>query len=226
MRLDLLERSALRDGPLHRLDPRLSLLTTLTFVVAVVLTPPGQWVVFATEGLLLAFWVGLSGEAPGVLFRRWIAFSPLLLFLGAMIALSHPQRPELGLAGVAGSIVIKNSMALVMVLVLSRITPFPRLLGGLRRLGLPAVLVATLHFMYRYVHVLGDEADRMIQARRARTFRRSGRLDWGLLTGLLGLLFLRAFERGERVHSAMLARGWDGVLRSLDASEDWTDANP
>ncbi|HEU5116200.1 MAG TPA: energy-coupling factor transporter transmembrane component T, partial [Isosphaeraceae bacterium] len=156
--------------------------------------------------------------------RRWLPFAPLVLFLGGMIALSHPQRAELGLMGVAGSIVVKNSMALVMLLVLGSVTPFPRLLGGMRRLGFPAVLVATLHFMYRYVHVLGDEADRMIQARRARTFRRSGRLDWGLLTGLLGLLFLRAFERGERVHSAMLARGWDGVLRTLDASQDWTDA--
>ena len=56
----------------------------------------------------------------------------------------------------------------------------------------------------------------MVTARRARTFRRSGRLDWGLLTGLIGILFLRAFERGERVHSAMLARGWDGTVRTLD----------
>ncbi len=225
MRLDLLERSALREGPLHRRDARLTFLVTLTFVVAVVVTPPGEWVAFAVEGLLLAFWVGLSGESPARLFRRWLPFAPLVLFLGGMIALSHPQRAELGLMGVAGSIVIKNSMALVMLLVLGSVTSFPRLLGGMRRLGVPAVLVATLHFMYRYVHVLGDEADRMIQARRARTFRRSGRLDWGLLTGLLGLLFLRAFERGERVHAAMLARGWDGVLRTLDASEDWTDAN-
>ena len=59
------------------------------------------------------------------------------------------------------------------------------------RLGLPAVLVSTLHFMERYIHVLADELGRMVQARRSRTFRRSGRLDWGLLTGLIGVLFLR-----------------------------------
>jgi cobalt/nickel transport system permease protein len=224
MRLDLLERSARLDGPLQRLDARLTLTVTLAFVVAVVVTPPGRWAALSAEGLLLAFWAGLSGEAPGTLFRRWLSFSPLVLFLAAMIALSHPQRAELGLAGVAGSILVKNSMALVMVLVLGSVTPFPRLLGGMRKLGVPPVLVATLHFMYRYVHVLGDEANRMIQARRARTFRRSGQLDWGLLTGLLGILFLRAFERGERVHAAMLARGWDGVFRSLDDSEVWTDA--
>ena len=58
----------------------------------------------------------------------------------------------------------------------------------------------------------------MVQARRSRTFRPAGRLDWGLLTGLIGVLFLRAFERGERVHAAMLARGWDGTVRTLDGA--------
>ena len=76
-------------------------------------------------------------------------------------------------------------------------------------------LVATLHFMVRYIHVLGDELGRMTQARRARSFRRSG-VDYGILTGLIGVLFVRAMERGERVHSAMLARGWDGTIRTLD----------
>ena len=56
----------------------------------------------------------------------------------------------------------------------------------MRRLGVPAVLVATLQFMYRYLHVLAEELDRMVKARRSRTFRRSGRLDWGLLTATSG----------------------------------------
>jgi cobalt/nickel transport system permease protein len=73
--------------------------------------------------------------------------------------------------------------------------------------------------MYRYLHVLTEELDRMVKARRSRTFRRSGRLDWVLLTGLIGILFLRAFERGERVHAAMLARGWDGTIRTLDDAD-------
>jgi cobalt/nickel transport system permease protein len=81
------------------------------------------------------------------------------------------------------------------------------------------VLVSTLQFMYRYLYVLTDELDRMVKARRSRTFRRSGRLDWGLLTGLIGVLFLRSLERGERVHNAMLARGWDGTIRTLDGTE-------
>jgi cobalt/nickel transport system permease protein len=78
------------------------------------------------------------------------------------------------------------------------------------------VLVATLHFMDRYAGVLAGERNRMMLARRARSFSRHGRLGMSALGGLLAALFVRSMERGERVHSAMLARGWDGTLRSLD----------
>jgi cobalt/nickel transport system permease protein len=64
--------------------------------------------------------------------------------------------------------------------------------------------------------VLVEELDRMATARRARTFTRRRALPWGLLTGLIGMLFLRTFERGERVHGAMVARGWQGTLHHLD----------
>jgi cobalt/nickel transport system permease protein len=70
--------------------------------------------------------------------------------------------------------------------------------------------------MERYRHVLVDELHRMSTARRARTFSRRGTLAWTLLTGLIAMLFLRTFERAERVHGAMISRGWDGVLRTLD----------
>ena len=86
----------------------------------------------------------------------------------------------------------------------------------MRKLGMPLVLVATLEFMERYRHVLVDELDRMATARRARTFNRRRALSWSLLAGLIGELFLRTFERGERVYGAMVARGWQGTLHHLD----------
>ena len=120
------------------------------------------------------------------------------------------------LTAVIFGILIKNSLAFLAILTLTSVTSFPQLLVALAQLRTPPVLIATLHFMYRYVHVLTEELDRMVKARRSRSFRRSGRLDWGILTGLIGVLFLRAMERGERVHAAMVSRGWDGTLRSLD----------
>lgn len=219
MRLEFLERHSEGDGPLHLLDPRIKLVVTLAYIIAVVATPIGWWRLLAVEGLVLAFVIGLSGVPPRELLMRWLGFIVLVGFLALMVARAHPSRGEFGLTAVVLTIVAKNSMAFLATLSLVNVTPFRKLLVGMRRLGMPAPLVATLQFMYRYLHVLTEELDRMVKARRSRTFRRSGRLDWVLLTGLIGILFLRAFERGERVHAAMLARGWDGTIRTLDETD-------
>jgi cobalt/nickel transport system permease protein len=213
---DFLERYCEGDGPLHRLDPRLKLVATLVFVVLVVATPVGWWRPLAALALVLALVVGLSGVPPRELLARWLGFFVLVGFLALMVAPAHPRRAELGMTVVLLTILAKNSLAFLAMVVLASVTPFRKLLAAMRRLGMPLVLVATLQFMYRYLHVLADELDRMVKARRSRTFRRSGRLDWGLLTNLIGVLFIRAFERGERVHGAMLARGWNGTIRTLD----------
>jgi len=216
MNLDAIERHGLRDAPLQRLDSRFKLIATLVFVIGVVLTPMGNWKWLAGEGLVLAFLVGVSGVPPRELVLRWLGFLALFGFLTITVAPSRPERATFGLPVVVVTLLIKDSLALLATLLFAYVTPFHRILRAMRDLGVPLVLVATLQFMYRYLFVLTEELDRMVLARRARTFRQSGRLDWGLLTGLIGVLFLRSFERAERVHAAMLSRGWDGTLRTLD----------
>ncbi len=218
MRLDALERAAelrMRSAPL--LDLGAKLIATAGFVVGVVATPMGWWSALAAEGLILAFLIGLSGVPPRMLAARWLGF--LVLFGFPLIdgrTGARPERATYGLPVVAATLLVKDSLAFLATLLLVQVTPFRKILTAMRRLGAPIVLVSTLQFMYRYLFVLTEELDRMVAARRARTFRRSGRLDWGLLTGLIGVLFLRSFERGERVHAAMLARGWDGTVHTLD----------
>jgi cobalt/nickel transport system permease protein len=216
MRLDGLERLSVGTGPLHRLDARIKLIGALVFVLIVIATPIGWWTALGSEGLFLAFVVGIAGIPPRELGRRWLAFFVLVGFLTLMVAPANPARAQHGLWVVVSTILIKNSLALFTMLVLAGTTPFHHLLAALRKMGVPAVLVATLQFMERYRHVLVSELDRMATARRARTFHRRDSLAWSLLTGLIGLLFLRTFERAERVHDAMVARGWNGAIRSLD----------
>ena len=206
--------------PVGRVDPRLRLALTVGFVIAVVLTPMAAWRALAAEALVLAFVVGWAGVEPATLLRRWLGFLPLVGFLALMIAPGHPRRADLGWPGVAAAILLKNSLALGAMATLGLVTPFPAILAALGRLGVPPVLVATLQGMERQAQILGDELARMVQARRCRTFRRSGRLGFGVLAGLIAMLFLRSFERGERVHAAMLARGWDGTVRALDGPDD------
>jgi cobalt/nickel transport system permease protein len=210
MPLDLGDRTP------SRFDPRIALIGTVAYVIAVVVTPIGWWGILAAEALLLAFAIGISGVPPRELLARWLGFLILFGFLTIVVAPTRPERVEHGVLVVAVTLLIKDSLAFLGTLLLVRVTMFRKLLVAMRQLGIPRTLVATLHFMYRYLFVLTDELERMIQARQARTFRPTRRLEWLFLTALLGRLFLRSFERAERVHDAMLARGWDGTLRTLD----------
>jgi cobalt/nickel transport system permease protein len=203
-------------GLLHRLDARLKLIGALAFVALAVAAPIGSWNCLGALGFALALLVGFSGIPPRDLARRYLTFLVLIGFLGLLIALNHPARAEHGLAVVVVSILIKNSLAILSMLVLAGVTSFHAILTALRKLGLPRVLVGTLGFMERYRYVLSEELTRMATARRARTFNRRGALSLSLAGGLIGLLFLRAFERAERVHGAMVARGWKGTIQSLD----------
>jgi cobalt/nickel transport system permease protein len=82
-------------------------------------------------------------------------------------------------------------------------------------------MVAIIGFMYRYLAVMGDETERMIRARSARsadpTGHGGGTVRWrATVTGrMVGSLFLRSYERSERIYAAMQARGFDGELRYL-----------
>lgn len=216
MRSDALERHREATSPLHRLDARIKLIAALVLVIAVIAMPIAAWRLYGATGLMLAFAIGLSGIPPGEIARRWLGLFVPIAFLAAMLAPSHPARAAQGLVAVAASILARNGLALMTMIVLAGTTPFPKLLTGMRRLGVPLVLVATLQFMERYRHVLVEEVERMATARRARTFRHRRALSWSLLGGLIGMLFLRTFERAERVHDAMIARGWTGAIHSLE----------
>ena len=97
--------------------------------------------------------------------------------------------------------------------------PFPDLLKAVRVLRVPALLTATMSFMYRYIFVLVDEAMRLQTARDARSAAGSGQttLLWRarVLGGMIGNLFVRSYERSERIYTAMLAHGFSGEIRTL-----------
>jgi cobalt/nickel transport system permease protein len=147
MRLDGFERQSAGTGILHGLDARQKLVSSLAFVLCVIATPIGWWTALASEGLVLAFVIGLAGIPPRELGRRWLAFFVFFGFLAFMVAPAHPARARYGLWVVAASILIKNSLALLIMLVLAATPPVHKLLAALRKLGVPPVLVASLPFM-------------------------------------------------------------------------------
>ncbi len=119
------------------------------------------------------------------------------------------------------TIALKSWISVQAALLVSFTTPFAELVEGLRQLRLPPIMVAIIGFMYRYLAVLTDEARRLNRARASRSAvvagRGGGSLLWRarVVGGMVGSLFIRSYERSERVYAAMQARGFEGEFRSL-----------
>jgi cobalt/nickel transport system permease protein len=224
------ERYQAGDSLLHRLDPRVKVVVSLVIITGIVLTPERAWpaypLLWALVGALAA--VGRLGV------RRVARMGGLALpftLAAATLLFTLPGRPVvtvLGLtisdAGLARfvSIVLKSWLAVQSALVLSMTTSFTDLLWAFSSLHVPGVLVAIVSFMYRYLFTLQDEAQRLMRARAARSGTATGRKSGGSLAWrarvaghMVGSLFLRSYERSERVYAAMLARGYTGQMRTL-----------
>lgn len=198
----------------HALPAGMRLLLTLVAIIVAGIIPLEFW---PAQGLLLAFvFVGLSlaGVTMPYLLRRLGLFLPLLLVFG----LSAPMLRSNDVAWVwTISLWLRCIVSFMAGLWLIHVLPFRELLTTLRRWQCPPALVAMLGFMYRYSFILWDELQRLRNARAARDFGGSPWWQvWLANSQIIGLLLLRAMERAERTHRAMLARGWDGSVRFLD----------
>jgi cobalt/nickel transport system permease protein len=206
----------------------------LAFVLVVMATPPTAWPSFALCAVLIAGLILLAQLPPLYVLKRSAVVVPFVLmialflpfFEGGQVAGSYNVgwwRVSISYDGllVLWNVVIKSWLSALSLILLSATTPFPHLLKGLQRLGVPRVMVMVLSFMYRYLFVLVDEAMRMGRARDCRGVSSlhpySRRWAWQAKTvgNMIGTLFLRSYERGERVYQAMLARGFDGEMRTL-----------
>jgi cobalt/nickel transport system permease protein len=208
-----------RDSPVHRLPPEVKIAAMLAFTVAVVATPRHELWAFAGY-LLLVVIAAAVARIPA----RWIATRalievPFVVFALALPFLGGGERVDwLGLSlsvdGLYGgfNILAKATLGVLASLTLAATTTTRDLIVGLDRLRCPQILTQIATFMLRYLDVLLGEARRMRIARISRGD--DPRFLWqarGIAVGV-GALFLRAFERGERVYLAMVSRGYDGRM--------------
>ena len=202
MRHDFLDRYSRLQSPVHRLPAGLKLVVALAVVVVSVTSPIGAWLWFAAAGLALVVIAVLAHLPLGFVARRLLLLEPFVLGV-SLLALLQPDGGRIFV-----SLVVKSTVCLLTMIVLSSTTPFADLLQVLRRLRTPAIFVTTLALLYRYLFVLVDESQRLARARASRTLVPSRRRAWRLLGTGLGMLFVRSSERAERIYAAMLARGW------------------
>ncbi|WP_328469625.1 cobalt ECF transporter T component CbiQ [Actinoplanes sp. NBC_00393] len=211
-----------RDSPIHRLSPEVKIVAMLLFTVIVVATPRTEFLAFGGYALLLAGVAVLARVPAGWLAKRATIELPFVLLAIALPLAGHGERVEwLGLSlsvdGLYGAwnIFAKGTLGVLASLLLAATTTMRDLILGLDRLRCPEVLTQIMTFMLRYIDVLADDARRMRIARLARGY--DPRFLWQAKAFAVGVgaLFLRSYERGERVYLAMLSRGYSGRLPQL-----------
>jgi cobalt/nickel transport system permease protein len=223
---------------IHRLDPRVKVSVTFAFILSNALLPDGAWVAFTCSWMFLLLASRLSNL--GLMFthkRSFVAFPFALIAITVLFSI--PGNPvssfhflmwdvtitDAGLLRFV-SIVIRSWLSVQMAILLVAATRFPDIVHALEHLRVPSILTTIIAFLYRYLFVLVDEVFRLLRAREARSaaaagVRSGGSVPWRarVAGNMAGQLFLRSYERSDRVYNAMLSRGYTGHLQTMSPHE-------
>jgi cobalt/nickel transport system permease protein len=203
----------------HRLPAHVKILALLLFMLLVVATPR-EWYLAYAGFLALLVGVGSVSRVPATyLLKRMVVEVPFVVFAVLMPFIATGPRvdvlgvsvSESGLVS-AWALLAKGTLGVLASLTLAATTEPRDLLAGLERLRVPQLLVQIMGFMIRYLDVVTDEMRRMKVARTSRGFTARSVRHWPVLARSAGALFIRSYERGERVHLAMVSRGYTGTM--------------
>jgi cobalt/nickel transport system permease protein len=221
-------------SPVHRADARVKLVAAVGYILAIASTPQGTWYALALLAVPIAIVALLAHLSLVGLLRRSLLALPFVL---AALPLAFTREGQtvwtVPLAGwsasregieAVASIMGRSWLSVLTASVLTGTTSPTELVRALRALRVPRILAATMFFTYRYLFTIGDEGLRLMRGRDSRSarlpgYRSGGTLAWRarVLGNMVGTLFLRSYERSERVFAAMQSRGYNGEPRFLDA---------
>lgn len=209
-------------SPVHRAPAEVKIACLLMFVLAVVATPREMYWPYAGYAVIIVVvWrlarIPLRWVLPRMLIEApFVVLAVLLPFAegGERIDVAGVQLSVAGLWAAWG-IVVKGTLGVAAALTVAATTSTTELPTALARLGTPAMATSVLVLMLRYVDLLAAEAGRMRMARISRGDSPRVLHQAGAIAKGIGALFLRAYERGERVYAAMLSRGFDGDAPDL-----------
>jgi cobalt/nickel transport system permease protein len=218
---------------IHSLDARIKLALTLAMIAVIAALARGAWSAYLACLLMILLIMALSRLHPLLILRRSLVALPFALAaLGLVFSIPGSALVSLTVAHWSLAVTVEGLVAFCSILtkawlsvlsatILVATTPFTDLIASMRAFRVPEVLVSVVSFMYRYMYVIADEALRLNRAREARSAapdpqaRSSLRWRARVLGGMIGSLFLRSYERSERIYAAMASRGFAGEMRTL-----------
>lgn len=203
----------------RRLPSHVGILVTVGFVVAVALTPREAWPAFCAYAALLLLVAAVAGVRAAEVAPRMLVELPVVVFAAVLPFVAEGSQVVLvGLSlsaeglWAAWNILAKATLGVAAAVLLALTTPAADLVDGLQRLRVPPVLVQIASFMIRYVDVVATDIGRMRSALLSRGYRPSHLGHAPVVARTAGTVFVRTYERGERVHQAMLSRGFTGTM--------------
>lgn len=219
-------------SPVHRMAPEAKVAAAFSFVAVVGLTPAWAWWAFVLHAVLLVAVMRISRLRPGFVAARAAVVLPFITFAFLIPFIASGERVEvMGVSVSAEGLVAARALlckALIGVTVsvtLAATTETPAIMRGLNRLHVPAIFTTIATFMIRYLETLIGEVARMRTAMTARGHDPRWLWQARPIASSAGALFVRSYERGERVHAAMVARGFSGTMPVLDerraARSEW-----
>lgn len=216
------------DSFIHKLDPRIKMVSFILFILFIVFTAPTSFVTFCLYALLIAVLIMLSKIPVKFMLVRSLGIIPFVLMIAAFIPFI--KQGEVAGAYSFGSlrlsvtysgllifwnVLIKAYLSILCMTLLMASTAFTDLLKAMQRLMLPQLIIMVLSFMYRYVFVIQDELMKMIQAKESRSAGGPVWFNIKASANMLGVLFVRTYERGESVYLAMCSRGFNGSIKTI-----------
>lgn len=215
---------------IHRVDPRVKVIFFFLLILVIVSTPPQQLVKFAGYFLILLILLLLSRIPLLYVFARSLVIIPFVLliaifipfFRGGEIAGSYnflTLNLTISQKGILifQNILFKSWLSVLSLTILTSTTKFSSLLKALEILKIPRVLILIASFFYRYIFLLVDQIMKIKNARDSRSFKKNPVYQFKIIGHMIGELFIRTYERAERIYLAMVSRGFNGTIYTLES---------
>lgn len=222
MKHSFIDKYSHLESPLHRLDPRIKLITVFAFILIIVSEPRGELRPFILYGLVIATLVFVSRVPLRFILSRCLIVSPFVLMAAVFYPVSSMIIGEFrGIDGyqaeyrVALSIVFKAFTTVILLTLLISTEKFHNLLLGLRKLKMPRLLGILSALMYRYIFILTDEAMRTSRARDSRTPGKLNMNKFKVYGNQAAMIFLRSMDRSQMIYNSMLSRGFKGEFPGM-----------
>jgi len=221
-----IDKFAYQDSPIHRLDSRVKFIVLLVFTAAVISLPRTAPAVLACY-VVGPFAVLVLARVPlRFVFKHILLVSPFILVLALTCPLYDrtpvtvffgPLSWRISLGWMRAFAILGKFVVTMMALIgLVSTTRFSDLLAGLQKMFFPKLLIIQLGFLYRYIFILIDRAQRILRARAGRRIRNLGfGTELKVAAAMVGSLFIRSIDSAENINTAMEARGFDGNWRTI-----------